>query len=159
VLDLLRLAITKPLFLQDEFKAEYGNVKEELTGYLNSNGRVLWQRLGQASGERFLTDEERLKAMSAVKLKDITEHYKRTHTSDNLRFIIAGNLKEERKSQMIKMLEKWDLPRGDRFGLVREELLGAQEPIHIVRKDVENINFGLSIQANWRLLARFTRQF
>jgi predicted Zn-dependent peptidase len=151
VLDLLRLAITKPLFLQDEFKAEYGNVKEELTGYLNSNGRVLWQRLGQASGERFLTDEERLKAMSAVKLKDITEHYKRTHTSDNLRFIIAGNLKEERKSQMIKMLEKWDLPRGDRFGLVREELLGAQEPIHIVRKDVENINFGLSIQANWRL--------
>jgi predicted Zn-dependent peptidase len=151
VLDLLRLAITKPLFLQDEFKAEYGNVKEELTGYLNSNGRVLWQRIGQASGERFLNDEERVKAMPAVKLKDITEHYKRTHTSDNLRFIIAGNIREDRKALIVKMLEKWDLPRGDRFGLVREELLGAQEPIHVVRKDVENINFGLSVQANWRL--------
>jgi predicted Zn-dependent peptidase len=151
VLDLLRLAITKPLFLQDEFKAEFGNVKEELTGYLNSNGRVLWQRIGQASGERFLNDEERLKAMPAVKLKDITEHYKRTHTSDNLRFIIVGNIKEDRKAQIIKMLESWGLPRGERFGLVREELIGALEPIHVVRKDVENVNFGLSVQANWRL--------
>lgn len=151
VLDLLRLAITKPLFLQDEFKAEYGNVKEELTSYLNNNGRVLWQRIGQASGEHFLNDEERLKAMPAVKLKDITEHYKRTHTTDNMRFIIVGNLKEERKQQIIGMLEKWELPRGDRFGLVHEELLGAMEPIRILRKDVENINFGLGIQANWRL--------
>lgn len=151
VLDLLRLAITKPLFLQDEFKAEFGNVKEELTGYLNNNGRVLWQRLGQASGERFLNDEQRLKAMPEVKLKDIKEHYQRTHTSDNLRFIIAGNLKEGRKQQVVEMLEKWELPRGERFVLLHEELVGALEPVHIVRKDVENVNFGLSIQANWRL--------
>lgn len=151
VLDLLRLAITKPLFLQTEFEAEYGNVKEELTGYLSSNSRVLWQRLGQASGEHFFNDEERLKIMQNTKLKDVKEHYKRTHTSDNLRFIIAGNLKDERKQTIIKMLEKWDLPRGERFGLVREELVGAAQPIHVLRKDVENVVFGLSIQANWRL--------
>ncbi len=151
VLDLLRLAITKPLFLNDEFKAECGNVKEELTDFLSSNSRVLWQRLGQASGEHFLNDEERVSAMSAVRLKDIKEHYARTHTSDNMRFIIVGNIKEERKQQIIDMLEKWGLPRGNRFGLVHEELLGAREPIHILRKDVENIHFGLSVQANWRL--------
>ncbi len=149
VLDLLRLAITKPLFLQEEFKAEYGNVKEELTGYLNNNGRVLWQRLGLASGERFLSDEERLKTMPAVKLKDIKEHYARTHTSDNLRFVIAGNLKN--RSEIIsKHLENWQLPRGERFSVSREELVGALEPVHIVRRDVENTIFGLSIQANWR---------
>lgn len=151
VLDLLRLAITKPLFLQDEFQAESGNVKEELTGYLSNNGRVLWQRIGQASGEHFFNDDERLKTMPAIKLKDIKEHYYRTHTSDNLRFIIAGNLKDDRKATILKMLERWDLPRGERFALVREELVGALEPIHILRKDVENVIFGLSVQANWRL--------
>lgn len=149
VLDLLQLAITKPLFLQGEFKAEYGNVKEELTGYLNNHGRVLWQKLGQASGERFQSDEERLKTMPNVKLKDIKEHYERTHTTDNLRFVIAGNLKG--RDEVIRQhLEKWQLPRGERFSVRREELVGAQEPIHIVRKDVENTIFGLSIQANWR---------
>lgn len=149
VLDLLQLAITKPLFLQGEFKAEYGNVKEELTGYLNNHGRVLWQRLGQASGERFQSDEERLKTMPNVKLKDIKEHYDRTHTTDNLRFVIAGNLKG-RDETIRQHLEKWQLPRGERFSVRREELVGAQEPIHIVRKDMENTIFGLSIQANWR---------
>lgn len=151
VLDLLRLAITKPLFLQDEFTAEFGNVKEELTGYLNNNSRVLWQRIGQASGERFLNDDQRIKSMPAVKIQDIREHYKRTHTTDNLRFIIAGNLKEDRKQAILKMLDSWELPRGERFGLQREELVGAQEPIHILRKDVENVVFGLSVQANWRM--------
>lgn len=151
VLELLRLAITEPLFLQSEFEAEFGNVKEELTGYLSSNSRVLWQRIGQASGEHFLNDDERLKIMSNIKLKDVKEHYARTHTSDNLRFIIAGNLKDDRKQTILSMLEKWNLPRGDRFGLVREELVGAPDPIHVLRKDVENVIFGVSVLANWRL--------
>lgn len=151
VLDLLRLAVTKPLFLQTEFEAEYGNVKEELTGFLSNNGRVLWQRIGQASGEHFLNDTQRLKTMPEITLKDIKEHYYRTHTSDNLRFIIVGNLKEDRKATIIKMLEKWELPRGERFALVREELVGTLEPVHVLRKDVEALLFGMSVQTNWRL--------
>jgi predicted Zn-dependent peptidase len=151
ILEMLRLAITEPLFLAEEFKAEYGNVKEELTGYLNNNGRVLWQRISQASGESFLNDEQALKAMPNVKLSHIKEHYKRTHTSDNMRFVIAGNLKGDRKEQIVNSLEKWNLPRGERFGLIREELVGALEPVHVFRKDVESLIFGLDIQVNWRL--------
>src|SRR5688572_22270146 len=139
ILELLRLAITEPLFLDSEFKAEYGNVKEEMTGYLNNHGRVLWQRIGKASGEDWLNDDERLKTMSNVKLKDIKEHYARTHTSDNLRFVIAGNLKADRRQQIIDMLEGWKLSRGERFAKKHDELVGAQEPIHILRKDVENV--------------------
>jgi len=150
VLELMQLAITKPLFLQAEFAAESGNVKEELTGYLNNNGRLLWQRIGQASGERFLNDEERLAAMPSVKLKDIKEHYIRTHTSDNLRFVIAGNLSGDRRQTMLRHLEKWQLPRGERFAMRREELVGTLEPVHIVRKDVENLIFGIAVEANWR---------
>ncbi len=150
VLDLLRLAITKPLFLQNEFKAEFGNVKEELTGDLNKHGRMLWQTIAQASGERFLKDQERIDAMPNVRLKDIKEHYERTHTTDNMRFVIAGNLSEDRRDQIVKQLEKWQLPRGERFAVKNVELVGAPEPLHIIRKDVENIIFGFSIQANWR---------
>lgn len=150
VLDLLRLAITKPLFLQNEFKAEYGNVKEELTGYLNNHGRVLWQRIGRESGERFQSDDERLKSMTNVKLKDIKEHYERTHTSDNLRFVIAGNLNGGRRDEIVKQLERWQLPRGERFAVRREELVGAPSPVHVLRKDVENLIFGLAVEANWR---------
>lgn len=151
VLDLMRLAITKPLFLPDEFKAEAGNVREERAGRLNNYGAVLWQRIGQVSGERLLTDEQILANMHNVKLKDIKEHYKRTHTTDNMRFVIAGNINAERRAKLVSMLERWDLPRGERFGLIRDELVGAAEPIRIVRKDVENLIFGLNIQANWRL--------
>jgi len=150
VLDLLRLAITKPLFLQSEFKAEFGNVKEELTGYLNNNGRVLWQKIGRESGERFLSDQQRIDVMGNVKLKDIKEHYERTHTSDNLRFVIAGNLSGGRHDAIIAQIEKWGLPRGERFAVKREELVGALEPIHILRKDVENMIFGIAVEANWR---------
>lgn len=150
VFGLLRLAITKPLFLENEFKAEYGNVREELTGLLNNNGAVLWQRIGQASGEKVLNDEERLKNMPNVKLKHIKEHYARTHTSDNMRFVIAGNLKDDRRETLTQQLEKWHLPRGERFAIHHEELVGAPDPICVVRKDVENMLFGMSIVANWR---------
>ncbi|HWZ65736.1 MAG TPA: insulinase family protein [Patescibacteria group bacterium] len=150
IFGLLRLAITKPLFLESEFKAESGNVKEELTGLLNNNWMVLWQRLGQASGERFLNDEQRLKNMPNVQLEHIKEHYHRTHTSDNMRFVIAGSLKDGRRETVIQQLEKWQLPRGERFSMRHEELVGAPEPIRVVRKDVENMIFGLAIEANWR---------
>ena len=151
ILELMRLAITKPLFLQDEFKAEYGNVREERTGRLNNNGTILWQLIGQTSGERLLTEEQVLATMHNVKLKDIKEHFVRTHTSDNMRFVIAGNLKPERREKLIKMLEQWTLPRGERFSLIRDELVGAADPIRVYRKDVDNLIFGLSMQANWRL--------
>lgn len=151
MLGLLQLAVTKPLFLAEEFKAEYGNVNEEMSGYLNSYGRVLWQRMARVSGERFLEDAERIKLMPNVKLKDVQEHYKRTHTIDNMRFVIAGDLKPERRAKVINALEKWQLPSGERLGYVSDELVGATEPVHIMRKDFENLQFGLSIQANWRL--------
>ncbi|HXH26813.1 MAG TPA: insulinase family protein [Candidatus Acidoferrum sp.] len=150
VLDLMRLSITKPLFLASEFKAESGNVNEELTGFLSKYSRVLWQQIAKSSGERFLDDGERLKTMPKIKLRDIKEHYARTHTSDNMRFVIAGNFAGDRRQQLIAQLEKWQLPRGERFGIAREELVGSPETIHILRKDVETIMFGLSVQANWR---------
>ena len=41
VLDLLMVAITKPLFLKEEFEAEFGNVREELSARSNNHFRHL----------------------------------------------------------------------------------------------------------------------
>ena len=96
VLDLLLIAITKPLFLDDEFEAEFGNVREELTARSNNHFRHLSLALREAYGFSVKTDQERLKLMSNVKLPDLQQHYHRTHTTNNMRFVLAGNIPPER---------------------------------------------------------------
>jgi predicted Zn-dependent peptidase len=149
ILDLQRVAICQPLFQEDEFKAESGNVRSELTGYLNSPNRVLWPRISQVLGEDVLTYSERLTQLKDITVGDIREHYKRTHTSHNLRFVIAGGFNGNLKPVM-KLLEKWDLPEGDRLPIPVDELHSA-EPFLIRRKDAPNLTFGWSMVVPRRL--------
>ena len=92
IFELQLLSISQPRFDEFEFKAEKGNVRNELTGYLNNNARLLWPKIQQEFGEKVLTYEERLKTIDNITLDDICEHHKRTHTTDNLRFVIAGKI-------------------------------------------------------------------
>ncbi len=92
ILDLQRVAICQPKFKRSEFEAEKGNVRSELTGYLNDHNRVLWPKMQQLLGEDVLTFWQRIQTINSVKLSDIVEHHERTHTSDNLRFVITGRL-------------------------------------------------------------------
>ena len=142
ILDLERVAITSPKFNEDELKAEKGNVRSELTGYMNDYSRLLWPRLQVAIGEDVLTLRDRLATINNIEVKDIREHYRRTHTLKNMRFIIAGQVKK-RKKEIIKNLESWDLKEGERFELPHDEL-HASDPVLIRRKDASNISFGFS---------------
>lgn len=143
ILDLQRLAITTPRFNGDELDAEKGNVRSELTGYLNNHNRVMWPRVQQALGEDILTYNQRLKTIPAITLKDIKEHHKRTHTLNNMRFVIAGKLKG-RKKRIREMLEDWTLESGERFPVPYNELTRAN-PVLIRRKEASNLNFGWSM--------------
>ncbi len=109
---------------------------------MNDYNRLLWPRLQQSIGENIPDLQERVKTISNIELKDIREHYRRTHTAENLRFIIAGNLKH-RKKEILKMLEKWELRSGTRFEIPQDEL-HASNPVLIRRKDASNITFGFS---------------
>jgi len=149
ILDLKQTAITRPRFNQAELDAESGNVRNELNGYLNKHSRLLWPKMQQVLGEATLTYPEAIKTISAVTLRDIREHYARTHTSENMRFIIAGRM-YRRKSRIIEMLESWDLPRGDRLSIPVDELHGA-DPFLIRRKESSNITFGWSLIVPRRL--------
>jgi predicted Zn-dependent peptidase len=151
VLDLMLAAITKPLFLREEFKAEYGNVHEELTARSNNHFRHLSLALRSAYGFLAKTDQERLKLMKNVKLKDVVEHYQATHTTNNMRFVIAGNITPKREDDIRKLLESVELPKGRRFALPNEKPLSMSQPLYIHNQSVKNIYFYVDTFAKRRL--------
>ena len=142
ILDLKRVAITSPRFNEEELKSEKGNVRSELTGYLNDYSRVLWPRLQKAIGEDVLDLRERVSTLQNIELKDIREHYRRTHTAKNMRFIIAGQVKKHKK-EILKNLNSWELKDGERFEAPKDELHSSPSVL-VRRKDASNITFGLS---------------
>jgi len=143
ILELQQLAICSPRFNEEELEAEKGNVKSELTGYLNNHNRVLWPKIQQLLGEDIYTFWQRLQTINNVTLVDIKEHYRRTHTAENMRFVIAGKL-QGRKSELMRQLEDWDLNHGERFEVPKDEL-SSGNPTLIRRKEASNLTFGLTL--------------
>lgn len=143
ILELQRLAITTPRFNADELEAEKGNVRSELTGYLNNHNRVMWPRIQQALGEDILTYNQRLKTIANIELKDIKNHHKRTHTLKNMRFVVAGKM-SGRKAAIKEHLEGWQLETGERFVIPRDEPRRAN-PVLVRRKEATNLTFGWSM--------------
>jgi predicted Zn-dependent peptidase len=134
VLDLMLVAISKPLFLRDEFTAEFGNVNHFL--HLHAVTR-------EAYGLLAMTDRECLKQMKNVKLKDLVEHYKNTHTTSNMRFIVAGNL-SRRREKIKSRIEKIDLPKGRQHIPLPSELpKPTEKPIFISKPSVKTLHFYL----------------
>lgn len=143
ILDLQRLSICQPRFNEEEMEAEKGNVRAELTNYLNDHHRILWPRIQQLLGEDVLTFRQGLATIGNVTLRDIREHHRRTHTTDNMRFVIAGKM-HGRRATILRELEAFDLPRGEHFVVPKDELHSAG-PAVVRRKDASNLTFGWSL--------------
>jgi predicted Zn-dependent peptidase len=152
ILSLMQTAMTEPLFLLDEFEAEFGNVREELSARSNNHFRHLSLSLREKYGFIAKTDQERLKLMENVKVDDVREHYKRTHITRNLRFIIAGNLTPKRYDAVIESLENINLPMGKaRLSLPGELPKKQTGPLYIHDKSVKNIYFYVDSFMNRRM--------
>ncbi len=152
VLDLLTVAISKPLFLEDEFKAEFGNVQEEMVARANNHFRSLSLEMRKELGLLVKTDTERLKLMHNVSVEDVKEHYRHTHTAKNMRFIIAGDLSQKRREHIQNVLELIDLPKkGRRYALPRETPKRLNKATYIANKSVENLYFYIDTFMNRRL--------
>ena len=143
IMDLQQVSICEPKFNEEELKSEKANVRSELTGYMNDYYRLLWPRVQQAVGEDILDLSERLKTISNIELKDIREHYRRTHTAKNMLFIVAGKIKG-RKHKIARMLDSWGLKEGEKFEIPYSDL-HMGEAVSIRRKDASNITFGFSL--------------
>lgn len=140
VLELQKLSICQPRFNEKELEAEKGNVRSELTGYLNDHHRILWPRVQQLLGEDVLTYRQAIATIGNVTLADIREHHKRTHTTSNMRFVIAGKLRG-RKADIIRQLESFELPKGERLTIPKDEIHKGNLGL-IRRKDASNLTFG-----------------
>lgn len=143
IMELQRISICSPKFNEEELKSEKANVRSELTGYTNDYYRLLWPRVQQAVGEDILALPERLETIKNIELKDIREHYRRTHTAKNMLFIIAGRI-HGRKHKLIKMLDEWELKEGEKFDIPATNLR-TTEAVSIRRKDASNVTFGFSL--------------
>lgn len=142
VLGLLLVAITKPLFLDEEFAAEFGNVQEEMAARGNNHFRRLSLEMRKELGLIAKTDAERLELMQNVKVADVREHYARTHHATNMRFVIAGNLTATRRETIRQLLEAIDLPSGGRrFALPHERPRRLNQPVYVPNDTVENLYF------------------
>lgn len=153
VMGLLLTAIERPLFLQEEFDAEFGNVREELSARANNHFRHLGAASRKAYGLVSETDKKRLELMDNVTLDDVREHYRRTHTTDNMRFVIAGNI-GKRRSAIAAMLEKIELPRGERFAMPDEIVRPLTKPVCIANPTVDTLYFYIDTFMGRRLEER-----
>ncbi len=143
VLQLQRYAICAPKFNEDDFASEVGTVRSELTGYLSQAERVLWPRMAQAMGEDTKTFQEGLDSISNITVDDVRQHYARTHTAGNMRFVVAGNF-DGRLTQLRDILNTFELGDGDRLPIPVDEIHSAPA-FAIRRKDVPGIGLGISI--------------
>lgn len=142
IMDWLMIAITEPLFLDDEFKAEFGNVREELTARSNNHFRHLSLGLREAFGFYAVTDQERLKLMKNVELEDIRQHYRNTHVTSNMRFVIAGNITPSRKKYIKEVFSGTPLAKGrGRRALPKEIPQTLPKPLSIKNTTVDNYYF------------------
>lgn len=143
IIDLQKLAICQPRFNDVELAAEKGNVRSELTNYLNDHHRLLWPRVQQLLGEDVLTYRQSLPTIGNVTLADVREHHRRTHTTRNMRFVVAGKL-QGRKAEIKRQMEDFQLAEGERFAVPKDELASAN-PSVIRRKDATNLTFNWSM--------------
>src|SRR3989344_4998911 len=141
-------SLAKPLFLQAEFDAEFGNIRDELVSYTNNHFRALSSEMSQSFGFKLATDFERVKLMDNVKRQDLIQHYKNTHFTKNMRFIIAGSLRG-RRPQVKKLLEEMELPVGpSRHKLPIDKAKKPSGPTFIANKTVPNIYLIISTHLN-----------
>lgn len=143
IMELQRVSICQPRFNEEELKSEKANVRSELTGYMNDYYRLLWPKVQQAVGEDILDLAARRETIPNIELKDIREHYRRTHTAKNMLFIIAGKV-HGRRRKIIRLLNEWELKEGEKFEIPTTDL-HSSEAVSIRRKDASNITFGFSL--------------
>lgn len=151
VLELIGVSLGTPKFIEHEFKAEYGNVKDELAGYLTNYFRELNLKLQKQMGLLIETDQDRLKLMSSIKASDVRKHYQATHHSDNMRFVIAGQVKKRTAKINNLIANQFDLSRGDRKELPLETPICLEKVYYIPNKTVDSMHFILEIMTTKRL--------
>lgn len=140
IMELMRYELTEPNFDEKIFATEKGNVRSELAGYLSQAGRMIGPLVAENMGFDDLTYPEALETVDNLTLDDLSRHYAKTHTAENMRFVMAGDFKDN-MDEVKAALEAIDLSTGgERFELFGDMLHSAPAAL-IHRDDVPGITF------------------
>jgi predicted Zn-dependent peptidase len=155
VLDLEKSAICEPKYTEAEFLREKEVVRTELTGRLTDYWRKLNIEIGiqeDVSPDKRdeLQYQQRLENLDNVKLADLKEHYKRTHTRENMRFVIAGDLKD-REERIVQMMEDFKIPKGELLDKPAMVNGLVEKPILIERGDAKQLELRFEMNLNRRI--------
>src|SRR5262249_36224171 len=127
-------------------------VEEEMAARSNNHFRRLSLEMRKGMGLIAKTDAERLVLMQNVSVNDVRDHYQRTHFTDNMRFVIAGNLTAPLRRAIEKLIDSIELPRGESsFELPHEWPKCLNPAIYVPNDTVENLYFYIDSFINRRL--------
>ena len=144
IMKLFWQGLTTPRFLPSEFITEQGTIEDELSSRLMHYPLTLNIALEQAMGDdKTLDYQTRLNQLQTVKTRDLHNHHNNTHQAPNMRFIVAGDMRDK-NDDMLRLLERYTnrLPEGERKTREGMNLKKVNEPIAIV-KDVDKLFFAL----------------
>jgi predicted Zn-dependent peptidase len=116
IMKLFWTGLTTPKFLESEFKTEQETVREELSSRLMNYQLMINLGLERAMGDVYALDyKTRVNQLGDVTTEDLHRHYQSTHSAKNMRFIVAGDMRDKR-DEIIKILERYTnrLPAGER---------------------------------------------
>ncbi len=136
VMELMLIGLTSPRFLPSEFKSERATVIEELYSRLKEVDLKLATAIWRASGnDHALPLNKRIKIMDNITRADIVRYYQQTHNAQNMRFIVAGNIRGKR-AQIINLLNRYTqrLPSGERKVLPQYSLISPLGPVKVKEK-------------------------
>ena len=140
ILKLTKLGLESPLFNEEEFVAERGNVREELVGDLNHNFRQILIKARKQFGLIALSDQERIEQLDNISVEDIREFHDATHHKGNMRFVISGNV-ESRAGEIEDIFGGLKLAPGKRFPMPDETPKAYDDVYYIEKPDLQNIYF------------------
>lgn len=143
VLNLLGDTLTAPLLSQQRLEVEMGSVREELIGFLNHYPRILAVESGIANNLQLLQDSKRIEMLNNVDLDDVKYHYQKTHTKQNIRFIIGGNFTTAKRKKLLGILDRiyGSLGDGQRFAPPDGKPSGLNKALVVKRQDVEKLYY------------------
>jgi predicted Zn-dependent peptidase len=154
IIQMLGCQLSSPLFPEAAFRAEVGNVREELSLNTSNYGRLCLINLRQAVLPHYMLAEEiRIEQLGAITLGDVTDYYKRTHAANNLRFFVVGDFRDEGR-EIVRLFDESiaDLAQGERLEFGREEPMGLDKPL-VIRQPIKQLYYtleGYVTEVNYR---------
>jgi zinc protease len=137
ILDLVAEQLNNPLFDAAELVTELGNVREEGKNRL-SNHRIFCSDELRAESYGHPNYEERLRQLDSFTTDDLWQYYRRTHTTRNARFLVAGDITKADIKPLLDGLAALSSGKYLKIPNVQAKRLAA--PL-VKRRDIEQIYF------------------